>query len=120
MCRDSAKSFAFDTKAMHLARATLDQGFDKRLRPVERVFACLPFGHSETSQDQEQSVQLFTSLLGEVVPALKPSFQIYLDFAHKHKTIIDRSGRFPHRNVVLGRESTPDELEFLKGPGSDF
>ena len=87
---------------------------------MEKVFAYLPFEHSENNQDQELCVQLFTSLLGEVVPALKPSFQFYLDFAHKHKAIIDRFGRFPHRNTILGRESTPEELEFLKGSGSSF
>ena len=120
MYRDTAKSFAFDARARQLAHATLDRGLDKRLRAVERVFIYLPFEHSETRQDQELSVQLFTSLLGEVTPALKPPFQNFLDFAHKHKAIIDRFGRFPHRNTILGRESTPEELEFLKGSGSSF
>lgn len=120
MYRDTAKSFAFDARARQLAHATLDRGLDKRLRAVERVFIYLPFEHSETRQDQELSVQLFTSLLGEVTPALKPPFQNFLDFAHKHKAIIDRFGRFPHRNAILGRVSTTEELEFLKGPGSSF
>lgn len=120
MHRDTAKSFAFDARARELANTALEQGLDKRLRAVERVFAYLPFEHSEAHQDQELSVQLFTTLLGEVAPALKSSFQFYLDFAHKHKTIIDRFGRFPHRNAILGRESTLEELEFLKGPGSSF
>jgi uncharacterized protein (DUF924 family) len=111
MYRETAKSFAFDAQAMDLARAALDRSLDQRLRAVERVFVYLPFEHSETRQDQELSVQLFMSLLGEVVPALKPSFQFYLDFARKHKAIIDRFGRFPHRNAIV---------EFLKGPGSSF
>jgi uncharacterized protein (DUF924 family) len=120
MYRDTAKSFAFDARARQLARAALDRGLDKCLRPVEKVFAYLPFEHSEDRQDQELSAQLFTSLPGEVAPALKSSFQFYLDFAHKHKAIIDRFGRFPHRNAILGRASTPEELEFLKRPGSAF
>ena len=117
--RNELESWGKDARGQ-LARAALDRGLDKHLRPVEKVFAYLPFEHSEARQDQKLSVQLFTSLLGEVVPALKPSFQFYLDFSHKHKAIIDRFGRFPHRNAILGRASTPQELEFLKGPGSSF
>lgn len=120
MYRDTAKSFAFDVRARDLARVALDRGQDQRLRAVERVFVYLPFEHSEARQDQALSVRLFASLAGEVAPALKPSFQYFLDFARKHKAIIDRFGRFPHRNAILGRASTPEEIEFLKHPGSSF
>ena len=120
MHRGTPGSFMYDARARQLAHAALEQGLDQSLRPVERVFVYLPFEHSEARQDQELSVQLFASLLGEVTPDLRPSFQYFLDFAHKHKVIIDRFGRFPHRNAILGRISTPEELEFLKDPRSTF
>ncbi|MCR4301370.1 MAG: DUF924 domain-containing protein [Sulfuricaulis sp.] len=118
--RGEPESFMYDARARQLAREALDRGLDRPLHPVERVFVYLPFEHSESRQDQEFSEQLFTSLLGEVTPALKPPFQNFLDFAHKHKEIIDRFGRFPHRNAILGRASTPGEIEFLQQPDSSF
>ena len=90
------------------------------LRPVERVFIYLPFEHSEDAQDQATSIRLFEALLEEVPATLKEPFQNFLDFAKKHKEIVDGFKRFPHRNAMLGRASTPEELEFLKGPGSSF
>ncbi|MDH3514140.1 MAG: DUF924 domain-containing protein [Gammaproteobacteria bacterium] len=120
MFRGKPESFQYDARARHLARTALDQGMDRRLRPVERVFVYLPFEHSENGRDQETSVRLFTTLLDEAAPALNQPFRNFLDFATRHKEIIDRFGRFPHRNALLGRASTPEELEFLKGPGSSF
>jgi uncharacterized protein (DUF924 family) len=120
MYRGSARAFACDERARQLARETLDQSVDRKLRPVERVFLYLPFEHSENAPDQVTGVQLFATLLEEVPETLKPPFRNFLDFAQKHKAIIDRFGRFPHRNALLGRDSTPEELEFLKGPGSSF
>ncbi len=120
MYRDTAHAFACDERARRLAHAVLTQGTDRKLRPVERVFIYLPFEHSEDVQDQATSVRLFAALAEEVPATLKQAFQNFLDFAEKHKEIIDRFGRFPHRNALLGRDSTPEELEFLKGPGSSF
>jgi uncharacterized protein (DUF924 family) len=80
----------------------------------------LPFEHSEDVQDQATGVQLFEALLEEVPAILKQPFQNFLDFAKKHKEIVDHFKRFPHRNALLGRDSTPEELEFLKRPGSSF
>jgi len=120
MYRGSARAFACDERARQLARETLDQSVDRKLRPVERVFLYLPFEHSENAPDQATGVRLFATLLEEIPETLKPPFRNFLEFAQKHKAIIDRFGRFPHRNALLGRDSTPEELEFLKGPGSSF
>ena len=81
-----------------------------QLEPRERAFIYVPFQHVEDRADQARSVELFTALGQE----------LNLDFAVRHKEIIDRFGRFPHRNAVLGRASTDEEAEFLKQPGSSF
>jgi uncharacterized protein (DUF924 family) len=118
--RGSAKAFAFDTKALSLARDGIDAGFDAALRPLEKVFFYLPLEHSESLADQQRSVSLFQKLLDEAGPDQKATFAEYLDFAARHRDIIARFGRFPHRNEVLGRISTPAELSFLQQPGSGF
>ena len=118
--RDSARAFAFDTKALSLARNGIDAGFDVSLRPLERVFFYLPLEHSESLVDQQRSVSLFQKLFDEAGPDEKPTFAEYLDFAVRHRDIISRFGRFPHRNEALGRISTPEELSFLQQPGSGF
>lgn len=110
MFRDGAEAFATDAKALSVAKRALETGLQESLSVRERVFLFLPFEHSEDPKDQERSVALFAALED-------PS---YLDWAEKHKVIIDRFGRFPHRNAALGRESTPDEAVFLKEPGSGF
>ena len=120
MYRGTARAFAYDERARQRAREALDRGMDRKLRPVERVFIYMPFEHSEEARDQAASVRLFAALVEEVPANLKQAFQNFLDFARKHKEVVDRFGRFPHRNAVLGRDSTPQELEFLKGPGSSF
>jgi uncharacterized protein (DUF924 family) len=118
--RDSARAFAFDTKALSLARNGIDAGFDVSLRPLGRVFFYLPLEHSESLVDQQRSVSLFQKLFNEAGPDEKPTFAEYLDFAVRHRDIISRFGRFPHRNEALGRISTPEELSFLQQPGSGF
>jgi uncharacterized protein (DUF924 family) len=118
--RDSAKAFAFDTKALSLARDGVDLGFDNALRSLEKVFFYLPLEHSELLADQQQSVSLFQKLVDEAGPDQKPTFAEYFDFAMRHRDIISRFGRFPHRNEALGRISTPEELAFLQQPGSGF
>jgi len=120
MYRGTARAFAYDEQARRLARQALDQGVDRKLRPVERVFIYLPFEHSEDVQDQATGVQLFEALLEKVPATVKQPFQNFLDFAKKHKEIVDNFKRFPHRNALLGRDSTPEELEFLKHPDSSF
>jgi uncharacterized protein (DUF924 family) len=118
--RDSARAFAFDTKALSLARDGVDLDFDTSLRPLEKVFFYLPLEHSESLADQQRSVSLFRKLKDEASSDEKPTFADYLEFALRHRDIISRFGRFPHRNKALGRISTPDELSFLQQPGSGF
>ena len=118
--RNSAKAFAFDSQALSLSRDGIDAGFDLILRPLERMFFYLPLEHSESLEDQERSVNLFKKLAGEAGPDQKPTFAEYFDFAVRHRDIISRFGRFPHRNELLGRISTPEELSFLQQPGSTF
>lgn len=118
--RDSMKAFAFDSQALSLSRDGIDAGFDVILRPLERVFFYLPLEHSESLEDQERSVSLFQKLAGEAGPDHKPAFAEYFDFAVRHRDIINRFGRFPHRNELLERISTSEELSFLQQPGSTF
>lgn len=120
MYRDTPRAFDYDERARKLSREALDTGLDKKLRPVERVFLYVPFEHSEAVEDQALSLRMFTALVEDVPETDRPAFQKYVEFAQKHKEIIDRFGRFPHRNAILGRASTPEELEFLNSPGSSF
>jgi uncharacterized protein (DUF924 family) len=108
--RNSAKAFAQDGMALVLAQEAVHCGADLALPAQERVFLYMPYMHSESPLIHEAAVQLFTStgIAGN------------LAFEMKHKTIIDRFGRYPHRNAVLGRASTPEELAFLAQPGSSF
>ncbi|WP_394209304.1 DUF924 family protein [Enterovibrio calviensis] len=108
--RDTPLSFAQDPMALALAQEALSLGLDRELTEVERPFLYMPFMHSESLEVHKESVQLFDSL------EEKTSYEFEL----KHKVIIDRFGRYPHRNMILGRESTPEEIEFLKQPGSGF
>jgi uncharacterized protein (DUF924 family) len=107
MFRGTARAFAADALALEAARTIVDRGWDKALTPDERTFAYLPFEHSESLEDQERSLRLFEG---------SENFE----WARKHYEVVRRFGRFPHRNATLGRESTPEEIEFLKQPGSGF
>lgn len=112
--RGSAQAFATDPLALQAARHVLGQHYDRDMLPVERLFAYLPFEHSEALADQELACELMQPL------ARYPETDDALRYALAHRDIIARFGRFPHRNAVLGRASTPEELEFLKQPGSAF
>jgi uncharacterized protein (DUF924 family) len=118
--RDSPQAFAFDDKALVWSLGGIKLDFDLKLRPIERVFFYLPLEHAESLRRQEQSVKLFRELADGVGADLKTTFEGYLDYAVRHRDIIARFGRFPHRNQILGRESTPEELAFLNQPGSSF
>lgn len=113
--RGQAKAFSADPKAREVAGLALARGFDRERPPCERLFFYLPFEHGESLDDQQRSVDLFRQL-----PGSEPWFEKGLNAALKHQEIIRRFGRFPHRNAALGRETTPDEAEFLKQPGSSF
>lgn len=112
--RGSARAFETDARACSVARAALDSGYDSRVSPVERWFFYLPFEHSEDPEDQRLSVRLFDTLGDD------EESQNVRSYAIRHMEIIERFGRFPHRNEALGRESTPEEDEFLRQPGSSF
>lgn len=107
MFRGTARAFAADALALEAARTIVKHSWDRNFSTNERTFAYLPFEHSESLEDQEHSLQLFAGSEN-------------LDWAQKHYDIVRRFGRFPHRNAVLGRESTPEEIEFLSRPGSSF
>jgi len=102
--RSSARAFACDSTALAIAQEAIRAGFDRALDPKQRQFLYMPFQHAEDREVQRQSVALFENL----------GLATSLDFARQHYDVIERFGRFPHRNRILGRESTPAELEFLK------
>jgi len=114
MFRGEARAFATDAQALRVARRMVERGFDRLLRPVERWFVYLPFEHAEDMAAQRRSVALFAGL------AADPDSAGTIDYARRHFDIIARFGRFPHRNALLGRESTPEETLFLSQPGSSF
>lgn len=113
--RGDARSFACDAAARDVARRMLAQGLDAALPAVARSFVYLPLEHSEDVADQDESVRRFTAL-----PPDTPGYDSMLDYAQRHRDIVARFGRFPHRNAALGRASTAEELEFLARPGSSF
>lgn len=108
--RDDARAFASDPLALELAQQAVHLGEDAELTTTEKSFLYMPFMHSEELESHQQALSLFD----------QPGLEGSLDFERKHKAIIDRFGRYPHRNSILGRISTPEEVEFLKGPGSSF
>ena len=118
--RDQQQAFATDPQSLALSVAALETGEDRKLAPIERVFLYLPLEHAESIDMQDQSVSLYEKLAREAGTEERALFDDFLDYARKHRDVVARFGRFPHRNAILGRASTPDELEFLKQPGSRF
>jgi uncharacterized protein (DUF924 family) len=112
--RDTPDAFAGDARALATARDALARGYDAALTPVERWFLYMPFEHSEALEDQERAVALFHAL------ARDTGLSDPVDWAERHAEVVRRFGRFPHRNAILGRESTAEELAFLRQPGSRF
>ncbi len=112
--RGKPQSFATDPAALAAANTMVERQWDWRLVPVMRMFAYLPFEHSERQTDQDRCVALMQRVLEDAQLADMPAWAI------KHQAVIARFGRFPHRNAILGRQSTSDELEFLAQPGSSF
>ncbi len=113
MFRNDPRAFATDPLAQQIAEQMIAAGFDRQLRLAERYFVYVPFMHSEKRAHQQRSMLLFQQLAAQ---------RAYFDtsYAVRHQQVIERFGRFPHRNSVLGRVSTSAELEFLKQPGSSF
>jgi|SRR5215470_5428402 len=114
MFRGAPRAFATDATALALARAIVARGFDRALLPVQRWFAYLPFQHAEDLVAQRESLHLFAPLGASL------SDTGALTYAMRHYTVIERFGRFPHRNAILGRSSTTEEVAFLSQPGSSF
>lgn len=110
MFRDTAQAFAFDALALALAQSAIASGFHKALSAQQRTFLYMPFMHSESLKVHDVAMTLFRD----------NGVQTNLDFEIKHRDIIERFGRYPHRNGILGRESTQEEIEFLTQPGSSF
>jgi uncharacterized protein (DUF924 family) len=108
--RDTPRAFAQDALALVLAQELVASGQDRSLPEAQRVFAYMPYMHSESALVHTQAVALFTQL----------GIQDNLNFELRHKAIIDRFGRYPHRNAILGRTSSAEELSFLSEPGSSF
>jgi uncharacterized protein (DUF924 family) len=118
--RDSAVMFEADAQAHEAACAGIDAGMDARLPTDLRVFLYMPLMHSERLESQERCVQLFERLRDSLSGPARERVASNVGFAEQHHRIVARFGRFPHRNEILGRECTPQELEFLKEPGSSF
>lgn len=118
--RDRPEAFALDNLAQEVCRAGLAVGADRALRAIERVFFYLPLEHAESLALQDESVVRFRTLRETAAPAASAVFDDYLQYALRHRDVIARFGRFPHRNRILGRASTAAELAFLAEPGSSF
>lgn len=108
--RDQKESFLYDPMALALAQEAVRAGVDEKLSLDKRQFLYLPYMHSESKIIHQEAIELYST----------PGLEYNLEFERKHKAIIDRFGRYPHRNEVLGRESTQEEIDFLKEPNSSF
>lgn len=113
--RGTARSFAGDARALAAASRMIGTRQDESLPAFMRGFVYLPFEHAEGLTMQDEAIRLFTRLAGEA-----PAHADMLDYAHRHRAVIERFGRFPHRNEALGRRSTAEEIAFLQQPGSGF
>ena len=113
--RGTARAFAGDARALAAASRLVGARDDEALLPVMRTFVYLPFEHAESLAMQDESVRLFRRLVGDGDDPGK-----LVDYALRHRAIVERFGRFPHRNEILGRQSTAEEIDFLKQPGSGF
>jgi len=118
--RDSPQAFAGDGLARQLVLDGLDEEQEEALAPLQRVFVYLVLEHAEDLLLQDEAVRRFTRLLSVAAPAERALYADYLDYAERHRQVIVRFARFPHRNAVLGRPSTAEELAFLREPGSRF
>lgn len=118
--RDTPAAFAKDETAQRLVVQGLDERLDRQLIPAQRAFFYMPLEHAEDLELQRLGVRCFDGLAHTVAEPHRREYVSFLHYAQMHLAIIERFGRFPHRNRVLGRPSTPEELEFLKQPGSSF
>ena len=118
--RDQPSAFATDPQALALSLAALAEDEHQSLAPIERVFLYLPLEHAESDAMQDLSVSLYEKLARDAPANERALFNDFLDYARRHRDVVARFGRFPHRNAILGRPSSVEELEFLPQPGSRF
>jgi uncharacterized protein (DUF924 family) len=118
--RNTTKAFSKDQLALKLCVQGAIEKADKELTPIQKVFFYMPLQHAESRKVQSKSVELYRRLAETVSPTLRETFLTVTQFAELHKDIIDRFGRFPHRNQLLNRENTREEDEYLAGDAPDF
>ena len=118
--RGEAKAFLGDAQARAIADRAIAKGFDRQVEDDRQHFFYLPFEHGESRADQQRCIELFTAAVDRAAPAERDTAIEQLDYAHRHRIIIERFGRFPHRNEALGRPNTEADETFLKGPDSAF
>jgi len=118
--RETPRAFAQDTQAQSIVLEGIHCGHDRQLKPVQRVFFYLPLEHAEDKALQKICVEQFEMLINALPADIQPEYASTLNFARRHKEVIDRFGRFPDLNAILGRRSTAEEIEFLTKPGASF
>ena len=118
--RGTAQAFAYDAKALTVAGQAIESNFMHELAPIEQQFFTLPFQHSEKLDAQRESLRLCHEIVAAAPLHWRPVLETFVPYAHEHYAIIERFGRFPHRNAVLGRESTAEEQAYLESGGETF
>ena len=118
--RGMRRAFAFDGRALATAVSACNAGFDAVLHPVEAAFLYMPFQYAEDLTAQDRGVALFEALVVRGEPGLTGLLGVCADYARRHREVIRRFGRFPHRNTLLGRQSTWDEVAYVRGGGETF
>jgi uncharacterized protein (DUF924 family) len=118
--RGTAQAFAYDPAALALTLSGMQLAADAALNLVERLFFYMPLQHAEATEVQDESVSAYKRLVTESPAELRAPFEESLESAHKHRELIRQFGRFPHRNKILGRENTPEEVAYLKKGGETF
>ena len=118
--RGSARAFAYDSTALGFALQAIDRGFDERLHPVQAAFLYLPLEHAEDLTLQERCVELLAQLAARTPAELQPGLRKSVAYAERHRDVIARFGRFPHRNAVLERSPSPEERAYLEAGGETF
>ncbi|MCY1213459.1 hypothetical protein D9M72_252400 [compost metagenome] len=118
--RNDPRSFAGDARAQMLVAEGLARGLERQLSPIRQVFIYLVLEHAEDLASQERALYRYRLLLDGADAAERPLFENFLDFSERHRVVIARFGRFPHRNAVLGRPCSDEESAFLREPGSRF
>ena len=118
--RGDSRAWAQDVKAQRAVLSGIARGDDRRLPPLRRVFAYMPLEHAENMDLQQLAVERFGALCLEALQGQRERFEGFFEYARRHREVIARFGRFPHRNAALGRASTPEELLYLAQPGAGF